>query len=81
MAVFMPFLYFFSRKRITAGIVSLVICLISIPFMFFVIGFFSYFAMSIWACWNFRYELMQEYTTMQAEAMARKLVEIKEKGN
>jgi outer membrane protein assembly factor BamD (BamD/ComL family) len=77
MSVFIPFVYFFSRKRTTAGIVSLVICLVSIPFMFIFIGIFSYFAMSFWACWNLRYELMQEYATMQAEAMAKKLVEIK----
>jgi outer membrane protein assembly factor BamD (BamD/ComL family) len=81
MALFIPFVYFFLRKRITAGIVSLIICIISIPFMFVFIGIFSYLAMSFWACWNLRYELMQEYTTMQAEAMAKVLSEIKEKGN
>ena len=39
------------------------------------------YSLKIWTCWNLRYELMQEYTTMQAEAMARKLVEIKERNN
>jgi outer membrane protein assembly factor BamD (BamD/ComL family) len=81
MALFIPFVYFFLRKRITAGIVSLVICIVSIPLMFFFIGIFSYLAMSFWACWNLRYELMQEYTTMQAEAMAKVLNEIKERDN
>ena len=78
MSVFLPFAYFFSRKRTTAGIVSLVICLVSIPLMFIFIGIFSYFAMSFWACWSLRYELLQEYATMQAEAMAKKLIEIRE---
>jgi len=63
--VYMPVFYFFSRKRTTAGIVSLVICLVSIPFMFFIIGILSYFAMSFWVCWCLRYELLQEYATMQ----------------
>ena len=82
MAFFFPFFYFFSRTRRTAGIVSLVVCIISIPLIFLAgIGFLSYMSMTIWAIWNLRYELMQEYTTMQAEAMAKKLIEIKEKGN
>jgi outer membrane protein assembly factor BamD (BamD/ComL family) len=81
MAFLFPFFYFFSRKRTTAGIVSLVICLVSIPFMFFVVGVISYFAMIFWAMWNLRYELMYEHVTLQAEVMARKLAEIKEKDN
>lgn len=72
-AILLPFVYFFSRKRVVAGIVSLIVCFFSIPLMFFLIGFFSYFAMSIWATWNLRYELMSVQASEQAQAIAEKI--------
>ncbi len=78
-AILLPFLYFFTRKRAIAGIVSLIICIISLPLMFFIVGFFTYFAMSIWATWNLRYELMNVHVTEQAQAIAEQMASIKEK--
>jgi len=56
-AVLLPFVYFFSRKRMAAGTVSLIVCFFSIPMMLFFVGVFSYFAMSVWATRNLRSEL------------------------
>lgn len=78
-AILFPFFYFFSRKRIIAGIMSLIICVISVPLMFFFIGFLIYFAMSIWATWNLRYELMNVHVSEQAQAIAEKMAESQSK--
>ena len=72
-AIVFPPGYFFSRKRMGAGIFSLIICLASIPLMFLVVGFFSYFAMAIWATWNLRYEIMNYHINRQAQAIAEKM--------
>lgn len=74
-AIFAPFIYFMSRKRWFAGIICGLVCFISIPMMFLVFGFFSYFAMSAWALWNLRYELMEVQVQQQAKAIARAMSE------
>ncbi|HEB76531.1 MAG TPA: hypothetical protein ENJ04_09290 [Nitrospirae bacterium] len=78
-AILFPFVYFFSRKRMIAGAVSLLVCLFSIPLMFFFVGVFSYFAMSAWATWNLRYELMSFQASEQARAIAEKMAANSEK--
>ena len=70
LAIFLPPVYFFTRKRVVAGIVSSIICFISLPLMFLIVGFFTWFAMSIWAAWDLRYELMEVHVTRQAQAIA-----------
>lgn len=66
--------YFFSRKRVGAGIFSLILLIVSIPFFFlFGIGIFIWFANAIWAAWNLRYELMNVQITEQAKAIAKEL--------
>ena len=66
--------YFFSRKRIGAGIFSIILLLISIPLFFlFGIGIFIWLANAMWAAWNLRYELMNVQITEQAKAIAKEL--------
>lgn len=66
--------YFFSRKRFGAGIFSLILLIVSIPFFFlFGIGIFIWLANAIWAAWNLRYELMNVQITEQAKAIAKEL--------
>ncbi len=66
--------YFFSRKRVSAGIFSLILLIVSIPFFFlFGIGIFIWLANAIWAAWNLRYELMNVQITEQAKAIAKEL--------
>lgn len=72
-AILFPPGYFFSRKRMGSGIVSLIICLISIPLMFVFVGLFIWIAMSIWAAWNLRYEIMNYHISEQAKAIAEKM--------
>jgi hypothetical protein len=73
LCLFFPPGYFFSRKRKGAGIFSLIMLLVSIPLMFFVIGFFVWFANAIWAAWSLRYELMDVHVNEQARAIAREM--------
>ena len=65
--------YFFSRKRVGAGIFSSILLLISIPLLFLGIGFFIGFANAAWAAWSLRYELM----AVQAQQIAESIVQAK----
>lgn len=77
-AFFLPFVYFFSRKRTLAGIVSLIVCFISIPLMFFVVGFLTYLLMSSWAIWGLQNEVREAHISEQAYAIAQAMKEDKE---
>jgi hypothetical protein len=66
--------YFFSRKRVGAGIASLIMLAISIPLFFFVgLGIIVWFANAIWAAWNLRFELMDVQVDAQAKAIAKEM--------
>jgi hypothetical protein len=66
--------YFFSRKRMGAGIFSLIMLGVSIPLFFVVgIGIIVWFANAIWAAWNLRYELMNVQVDAQAKAIAKEM--------
>ncbi len=68
-----PPAYFFSRKRTSAGIFSLILFIVSIPLLFVFVGFFLWFGNAIWAAWNIRYELMNYQINAQAQAIAEKM--------
>lgn len=68
-----PPAYFFSRKRIGAGIFSLILFIVSIPLLFVFVGIFLWFGNAMWAAWNLRYELMNYHITTQAQAIAEKM--------
>ncbi len=66
--------YFFSRKRIAAGIFSLILLFVSIPFfLLFGIGIFIWFGNATWAAFNLRYELMNVHIKEQARAIAEEM--------
>jgi len=78
LALFLPPLYFFSRKRIVAGIVSLILLVISIPLLFlFGIGFFVWLFDAAWAIWNLRHEMLEAHIQDQANRIAKAMKEEK----
>jgi TM2 domain-containing membrane protein YozV len=72
----LPPVYFFSRKRVGAGIFSALLFAVSIPLLFFGIGFIIWFANALWAGWSLRYELM----AVQAQQIADSLAKTKKDG-
>jgi hypothetical protein len=79
LAIIFPPGYFFSRKRTDAGIVSLVLLLISLPLLMLGgFGIIVWFVDAIWAAWNLRYELMNVQVNAQARAIAKELAAQKE---
>lgn len=80
LAVIFPPGYFFSRKRMGAGIISLILLIASIPFfVVFGIGIFIWLGNSIWAVWNLRYELMNVHVNAQARAIAKEMAALSDK--
>lgn len=78
LALFLPPVFFLTRKKIVSAIVSAIVCLVSIPFMLLIVGFFGWLAMSAWALWNLRYELMEVHVNRQAQAIAEQLAKKEE---
>ena len=76
LVILLPPVYFFSRKRIVAGIVSTILLIISIPFLFIGIGFVIWFINALWAGWSLRYELMNVQAQQIAESIAKKKDEV-----
>ena len=72
LAVLIPPMYFFTRGRIAAGVISFIMLVIAIPFfLVFGLGIFIWFGNAMWAVWSLRYELVEA----QAEIQANKDVE------
>jgi len=72
-AFIFPPAYFFSRKRIGAGIFSLILFLASLPLLFVFVGIILWFIDAAWAMWSLRYELMNYHINTQAQAIAEKI--------
>ncbi|MFZ3071624.1 MAG: zinc-ribbon domain-containing protein [Thermodesulfobacteriota bacterium] len=71
LALFFPPGYFFSRKRVGAGIVSLLLCIVALPLLLvFGLGLFIWLPVAGWALWSLRYELMDVHIKEQAVAIA-----------
>jgi TM2 domain-containing membrane protein YozV len=70
MALLVPFAYFFTRGRIAAGVISLAVCVISLPLMFLGIGFFLYGAMVLWAIWGLRNDSLEAHAVRTGRATA-----------
>ncbi len=77
LAFFLPPLYFFSRKRIGAGIISLILFIVSIPLLFFVVGFFIWLFDAAWAIWNLKHEMLEAHIQDQAYRIAKAMKEEK----
>lgn len=74
LAIVFPPGYFFSRKRTGAGVISLILLIISIPlFLLGGFGIIVWFVDAIWAAWNLRFELMHVQVNAQAKAIAREM--------
>ncbi len=77
LAVFLPPVYFFTRKKIGAGIVTTIMFLLSVIFVFTVVlipvAIIMWFLAAACAGWNLRKEVMEEHATMIAEKMAAKM--------
>lgn len=69
-ALFFPFLYFYTRKRWVMGTIALLICLVSIPLMFFFIGFMTYLIASAMALIALRNESMEAHAQRIGQATA-----------
>lgn len=73
LAIIFPPGYFFSRKRTGAGIISLILLLISLPLFMFGVGIIVWLIDAIWAVWNLRYELTNVQVNAQAKAIAKEM--------
>ena len=74
LAFIFPPAFFFSRKRVGAGIFSLLLFFISLPLLFlFGIGIIFWFANAMWAMWSLRYEVMNYHINAQAQAIVEKM--------
>lgn len=76
LAIFVPPLCFFLRKKIIAGIVSLLLLFVAIPF-FFVFGFGAviWFFVALWAVFGLRNEAINAFTQQQATQIAKAIRE------
>ncbi len=72
LAIFMPWAYFFVQKRPIAGVIHLVLWMISIPLLFVVVGFFIWALQVAHACFDMRKQLMEE----QAKAIATEMAKV-----
>lgn len=79
LALFLPFVYFFVNGRITAGIISVAVCAISIPLMFLVVGFFLYGAMVFWAIWGIRNDSIEAHALRTGRATAEAILAAQQK--
>jgi cytochrome c-type biogenesis protein CcmH/NrfF len=70
LAIFLPWAYFFVQKRPVAGVVHLILWMISIPLLFVVVGFFIWGLQVTHAFWDMRKQLMDEQATAIATKMA-----------
>lgn len=69
--LFLPWAYFFTANRPVAGVIHLVIWLISIPLFFmFGLGILIWAAQVAMAGWDLRRQLMEEQATAIATKMA-----------
>jgi len=79
LAFFLPFVYFFVKRRFFAGAVSFVMCAVSLPLMIFVIGFFLYGAMASWAIWGVRNESIEAHAKRTGRATAEAILAAQQK--
>ncbi len=70
LALFLPPLFFITRKRYIAAIINLILCVVSIPFFFvFGSGIFLWLLCATWSMWNLKNEVMDNHIQAQAEAI------------
>ena len=76
-AIFFAPLYFFMRGRIAAGIVTLILFVVSIPlyFLFVFPGLIVWFICMAWACYNVKNEMTRANIAEQAVAIKNELRE------
>ena len=78
-AIFIPPLYFFIKKRIIAGIIHLILAIVSIvciATMFLIpVALFLWLISASCAIWDLRKRLVEEQATLMAKKMAQALRE------
>lgn len=74
LAIFFPPGYFFAAGRPLAGVIHLVLWLLSIAllftFIFTLVGVFLWFVQAALAIWDLRKRLVEEQATVMAQKMA-----------